>query len=113
MTTSGTPTSSYRPSSTKYTRPGDLVVDPFAGFGTTLVVAARARRRALGAELLAGRVSFIRSQVSDDVIVHCVDARAIGDLGVNDVQLVMTSPPYMTATDHPQNPLTAYQRPQH
>jgi site-specific DNA-methyltransferase (adenine-specific) len=30
--------------------PGDLVVDPFAGSGTTLVVAARAERRFLGGD---------------------------------------------------------------
>jgi DNA modification methylase len=30
----------------EFTRPGELVVDPFAGFGTTLVVAERLGRTA-------------------------------------------------------------------
>lgn len=34
-----------------YTRPGDLVVDPFAGWATTLVAAIGQGRRALGTEL--------------------------------------------------------------
>ena len=32
--------------------PGDVVLDPFAGFGTTLVVAERLGRRGLGIELM-------------------------------------------------------------
>ena len=34
-----------------YTRPGDLVCDPCAGYGTTLAAAVRNGRRAVGAEL--------------------------------------------------------------
>lgn len=34
-----------------YTRPGDLIVDPFAGGGTTLLAAAIEGRRCIGAEL--------------------------------------------------------------
>jgi site-specific DNA-methyltransferase (adenine-specific) len=33
-----------------YSRPGDLVCDPFAGSGTTLLAAAMEGRRAVGAE---------------------------------------------------------------
>lgn len=36
-----------------YSRPGDLVCDPFAGFGTTLAAAARAGRQYVGAEVNA------------------------------------------------------------
>ncbi len=34
-----------------YTEPGDLIVDPFAGSGTTLLAAVIERRRAVGAEV--------------------------------------------------------------
>jgi site-specific DNA-methyltransferase (adenine-specific) len=34
-----------------YTRPGDLIVDPYAGGGTTLLAAVIEGRRAIGAEM--------------------------------------------------------------
>jgi DNA modification methylase len=39
----------------RYSRPGDWVLDPFCGFGTTLVVAERLGREPLGFENLTGR----------------------------------------------------------
>jgi DNA modification methylase len=35
-----------------YSKPGDLVVDPFAGGGTTLKVAVEMDRRAIGYEIV-------------------------------------------------------------
>ncbi len=37
------------------------------------------------------------------------DARRLGDFDVGPVDLCLTSPPYMNAVDHRQNPLTGYQ----
>ena len=74
------------------TAPGDLVLDPFAGYGTTLAVAQRLGRRAVGVELLAEHVHVARSRTSADV-VHG-DARRLGDLVTGPVDLVLTSPPY-------------------
>ncbi|GAA4453291.1 TRM11 family SAM-dependent methyltransferase [Phytohabitans houttuyneae] len=95
----------------EFTGPGDLVLDPFAGFGTTLVVAERMGRRAIGVELLDERVDLIRGRLSggDDVRVVQGDARNLSALVDGPIDLCMTSPPYMTATDHPENPLTAYE----
>jgi DNA modification methylase len=93
------------------TAPGDVVLDPFAGYGTTLAVAARLRRRAVGVELLSEHAALARDRCPDAVVV-AGDARRLGDLlsGVLDapVDLVLTSPPYMTAVGHPENPLTGY-----
>lgn len=44
----------------EFTAPGDLILDPFAGYGTTLVVAEQMRRDAVGVELLPERAALIR-----------------------------------------------------
>jgi DNA modification methylase len=90
------------------TEPGDTVLDPFAGYGTTLVVAERLGRAAVGVELLAEHVAHIRSRTSDAARVVHGDARRLAALVAGPVELVLTSPPYMTADGHPENPLTGY-----
>ena len=88
-----------------------MVLDPFAGYGTTLAVAARLGRRPVGVELLGEHAALCRVRCPDAVVVEG-DARQLADLlaGVLDapVDLVLTSPPYMTAVGHPENPLTGY-----
>jgi DNA modification methylase len=46
------------------TRPGDLVLDPFAGSGTTLVAAAQAGRAAVGIEIDARYAALARSRLA-------------------------------------------------
>lgn len=93
----------------EYTRPGDVVLDPFAGFGTTLVVAERMGRAAIGVELLPERVALIRGRLAGRARVVHGDARELAGLVSGPVDLCLTSPPYMTVNDHPENPLTGYE----
>lgn len=46
-----------------YSEPGDLVVDAYAGSGTTLVAAAQVGRRSLGAEMDAGRFALASRRI--------------------------------------------------
>lgn len=92
----------------EYSKPGDVVLDPFAGFGTTPRVAARMGRRAVAVEFLEERASSIRRRMPADVQVITGDARQLGSLVGVPVDLCLTSPPYMTAVGHSQNPLTGY-----
>ncbi|MFN8140412.1 MAG: site-specific DNA-methyltransferase [Fimbriimonadales bacterium] len=46
-------------------KPGDLVLDPFAGSGTTLIVALRLARRAIGIDLNPEYVALTRSRVQE------------------------------------------------
>lgn len=48
-------------------RDGDTVLDPFAGAGTTLLVAKRLNRKAIGIELNPDYVALIHTQVSEEV----------------------------------------------
>jgi DNA modification methylase len=93
------------------TRPGDVVLDPFAGYGTTLAVAASLGRTAVGVEVLADHVELVRRRVPGAKVVQG-DSRHICQVldGILDqpVDLVLTSPPYMTSVAHPENPLTGY-----
>ena len=95
----------------EFSQPGDRVLDPFAGFGTTAVVAIRMGREAVAIELLPERVAFIRSRVDDGAIVHQGDARQLRTFDLGRVDVVLTSPPYMTRDNHPQDPLSGYRRP--
>lgn len=89
------------------TSPGDRVLDPFAGYGTTLRVAERMGRTAVGIELLEERC-LLASQVAPSSLVLQGDARNLTELVDPPFDLVLTSPPYMTARDHPEDPLAGY-----
>jgi SAM-dependent methyltransferase len=88
--------------------PGDLVLDPFAGYGTTVVVAERMGRRAIGIELIPEHLEIARRRAGPAARLILGDARELSRLVDEPVDLVLTSPPYMPAVDHPQNPLTGY-----
>lgn len=96
----------------EFTSPGDLVLDPFAGYGTTLVTAERLGRQALGLELLPDRVRRTSHRLVDPSAILTGDARhlvrVLQGRGMGEVALVLTSPPYMTRNEHPENPLDAY-----
>jgi adenine-specific DNA-methyltransferase len=76
----------------RYTRAGDLVVDPFCGGGTTLDVARSLGREARGFDLAPAR---------DDV--ERADARAL-PLAAGSVDFFFLDPPYSTHLDYAKNP---------
>jgi len=89
-------------------RPGELVLDPFAGYGTTMVVAERLGRRGIGIELMQDHFEIARSRIGERARLILGDARNVSRLVDEPVDLVLTSPPYMASRNHPQNPLTGY-----
>jgi DNA modification methylase len=89
------------------TSPRDRVLDPFAGYGTTLRVAEQMGREAVGIELVRDRCDHIAAVAPGSLVVRG-DARDLHRLVEPPFDLVLTSPPYMTATDHPEDPLAAY-----
>ena len=50
--------------------PGDLVVDPFMGSGTTLVAAAKAQRRAFGCDVGELSLATVRARLRREQIEH-------------------------------------------
>ncbi|USX56405.1 TRM11 family methyltransferase [Lentzea sp. HUAS12] len=97
-----------------YTQPGDLVLDPMCGIGTTLVEAVRLGRRAVGVEyephwvdvananLDLAREQGVGGDKGIDARVFHGDARQLMTLlppeYVGQVALVVTSPPYGPST---------------
>lgn len=99
-----------------FSAPGDLVFDPFAGFGTTLDRAIALGRQAFGIELLPERVEQLRDRIPSARVIEG-DARELlrivrgeaESAGDTAIDLVLTSPPYMTENHHEADPLTAYE----
>ncbi|WP_156755855.1 TRM11 family SAM-dependent methyltransferase [Actinokineospora pegani] len=93
-----------------YTAPGELVLDPMCGIGTTLVEAVRLGRRAVGieyephwAQVARANLDLARQDSLDiDANVYEGDARQVVTLlppqYVGQAALVVTSPPYGPST---------------
>ena len=90
---------------TEYSTPGQVVLDPLAGIGTTLVEAALVDRRAIGIEVEPRWTAIARANLDhvldddhrDFAEIRIGDARALGNvLGdlAGKVDLIVTSPPY-------------------
>lgn len=91
----------------QYTSEGDVVFDPFMGFGTTLVVAERMGRIGFGVEFEKGRCDYVRSQLKHPERALLGDSLRLSELDIPDFDFSITSPPYM-GKDHKENPFTAY-----
>ncbi len=77
----------------RYTEPGELVVDPCCGSGTTLDVARDLGRRALGYDVHPKRKDIFR-----------VDARKLPPELTGKVDFVFIDPPYSTHLDYGDDP---------
>jgi DNA modification methylase len=94
----------------QYTRPGDTVLDPFAGYGTTLIAAEAMGRAAYGIEYDGRRAKYIRTQIQQpDRLIHG-DARELLSYPLPPIDFSITSPPFMERDD-PEDPFTNYSQP--
>jgi tRNA G10 N-methylase Trm11 len=86
---------------------GDIVVDPFAGFGTTLRVCQEMNRVGYGVEFDADRCEYARSLLRHPERLLNADSTRFDSLSIPQFKLCITSPPYMGKT-HTENPFTSY-----
>lgn len=95
----------------RYTKAGDVVMDPFVGMGTTLIEAQRLGRHGVGIELQTSVAEKARARVATEPNPHgswsrivCADSRLdttrqrvqkhLDELGHKQVQMVVMHPPY-------------------
>ena len=87
-----------------FTKPGDKVLDPFAGLGTTLFVAEDMKRIPYGIESERQKYEWTAGQLEHwQNIIHG-DAANIAKFHLPKMDFCMTSPPYMPR-HHKWNPL--------
>jgi SAM-dependent methyltransferase len=97
----------------RYSREGDLVLDPMAGSGTTLVACAMLNRRGLGIDLnpeaqrakekcfdiVSGKDPKLKQKLEGQRFI-LGDARDLQFLEDNSINLVISHPPYMDMMDY-------------
>ena len=91
----------------EFTREVDTVLDPFAGYGTTLIVAERLGRVPFGVELDEVKVQYVRRMLGWPESLIQGDARNLASLDLPAIDFSMTSPPYMNKGDR-EDPFSAY-----
>jgi DNA modification methylase len=84
-----------------FTKPGMLVLDPFAGVASSLKAAALEGRRGIGVELSPKWAELGRERLAAEVPdpsqqdIWCMDVRdALPQLAADSVDFIVTSPPY-------------------
>ena len=78
-----------------FTQVGDVVFDPFAGFGTTLLVAEALGRIPFGIEFDQQRAYYIQAHLQQPTHLIHGDSRHLMKYALPAFDLSLTSPPYM------------------
>lgn len=88
--------------------PGGRVLDPFAGYGTTLAACENLERTGVGVELLPEHVRISQARAPHSTVIEG-DSRGLYRLVTGPFDLCFSAPPFLTRNDHPANPLTGYE----
>lgn len=91
------------------TTTGARVLDPFAGYGTTLLACENLKREGVGVELLPEHVRIAKKRAPRSTLVEG-DAHGLRHLVEGPFDLCFTAPPFRTKNSHPIDPLSGYER---
>lgn len=91
----------------QFSKEGDVVFDPFMGFGTTLIVAEQMNRVGFGVEYDEKRWRYTQSILTNPERAINGDSTKLEELDLPPIDFSITSPPYM-GKHHKENPFTAY-----
>ena len=92
----------------QFSKPGDVVFDPFAGYGTTLYAAEKLGRRPLGVEFVPERAEYIKANLKNPDGIVCGSSLKLDKINLPEIDFSLTSPPYMQKVNHPEYPFAGY-----
>jgi DNA modification methylase len=93
----------------KFTERGQVVFDPFAGFGTTLLVAEEMGRIGYGIEFSKQKANYVHGLLEHPERLIHGDSRNLLEYDLPFFDLCLTSPPYTNESDD-ENPFVDYRK---
>lgn len=94
----------------RFSKPGDLILDPFCGFGSALVAAQALGRTAIGIEKDDERARFAAGRVQGPSRVIQASATRVAELDLPLVDLIFTSPPYSSFREWSEEGFSQYRK---
>lgn len=92
-----------------FTHAGQVVFDPFAGYGTTLLIAEELGRAGYGVEYSKPKADYVHSLLAHPERLIHGDSRRLAEYDIPPVDLCLTSPPYTNQSDT-ENPFVDYRQ---
>ena len=81
----------------EYSKRGDVVLDPFAGYGSTIKIAQRMGRQAYGIEIDAERYDYASRNIPVGAQLFHGDARELHLYDIPPIDLCFTGPPFFAS----------------
>ena len=73
----------------RFSQPVDMVFDPFTGFGTTLYIAEKLKRRVFGVEFVLDRVEYVKSILKNQNSIVCASALKLDEINLPEIDLIL------------------------
>ncbi|MFH1440520.1 MAG: DNA methyltransferase [Candidatus Omnitrophota bacterium] len=95
----------------KYTKEGDLVLDPMVGAGTALIEARLLNRNAIGIDINPQAIKLSKESLKFEVVnkskqeCYVGDTRKLEKITNNSIDLIATHPPYLNIIKYSETPL--------
>jgi tRNA G10 N-methylase Trm11 len=93
----------------EFTEKGQVVFDPFAGYGTTLLIAEAMGRLGYGVEFSKEKAKYVQGLLEHPEHLIHGDSRKLMDYELPLIDLCLTSPPYTNQSDT-ENPFVDYRQ---
>lgn len=93
----------------EFSEKGQVVFDPFAGYGTTLVIAEDMERIGYGIEFSRQKANYVKGLLEHPEHLIHGDSRKLMEYELPLIDLCLTSPPYTNESDT-ENPFVDYRK---